>query len=84
MSAIDEHQTVWFGPDRLAEAVEYLRAQGARPGFDVAANGTTPADGSPLPAKYAAAGATWWFESLFGLRGSHAEMLERVAVGPPR
>ena len=84
MSAIDEHQNVWFGPDRLAESVGYLREQGAAPGFDVAVNGTTAADGSGLPAEYAAAGATWWFESLFGLRGPHAEMLDRVAAGPPR
>ena len=83
MSAIDERQTVWFGPDRLAEAVGYLREQGAGPGFDVAVNGTTPADGSPLPGEYAEAGATWWFESVFGLRGSHAEMLQRVSAGPP-
>ena len=84
MSAIDEHQTVRFGPDQLADAVGYLEEKGVGGAFDVAVNGTTPSDGSQLPAEYAAAGATWWFESLFGLRGSHAQMLERVAAGPPR
>ena len=84
VSAIDEHQSVWFGPDRLADSVAYLQHQGAGNGFDVAVNGTTPAGGSTLPAEYAEAGATWWFESLFGLRGSHDQLRERVAAGPPR
>jgi hypothetical protein len=40
--------------------------------------------GSPgLVPAYAEVGATWWFESLFGARGSHAQMLERVTAGPP-
>jgi alkanesulfonate monooxygenase SsuD/methylene tetrahydromethanopterin reductase-like flavin-dependent oxidoreductase (luciferase family) len=84
VSAIDENQVVQFGPDRIADAVTYLREHGASEGFDVAVNGTTPVGERGLVPEYAEAGATWWFESVFGLRGPHTEMLERVAAGPPR
>lgn len=83
---IDEQQRVHVGPEQVAEAVATLAADGAPPGSDVAVNGVTdPADprGATLVERYRAAGATWWFESLFGLRGSHAELLARVAAGPP-
>jgi len=83
MSAIDENQAAWFGPDKLADAVGYLREHGAADRFDVAVNGTTAAGERGLAGEYADAGATWWFESLFGLRGTRAEMLERVVAGPP-
>jgi hypothetical protein len=36
-----------------------------------------------LPAEYAAAGVTWWLESLFGWRGTQDEMMARVREGPP-
>jgi len=83
MAAIDQDQRAWFGPDRLADAVRYLREQGVGPEFAVAVNGTTPAGERGLVPEYADAGATWWFEAVFGLRGTHAEMLERVHAGPP-
>lgn len=83
-SAIDETQTVACPPDVLAGSVAYLREQGAGDGFDVAVNGTTAAGERGLVPEYADAGATWWFESVFGLRGSHEEMLVRVEAGPPR
>lgn len=83
MAAIDEGAKVWFGPDRLAEAVAYLVENGTRPGFDVAINGTSAPGERGLSREYAEAGATWWFESLFGLRGPHTEMLDRVSAGPP-
>ena len=84
MSAIDEEQQVWFGPEKLSDAVGYLREQGADEGFDVAINGTTDAGERGLAPEYEAAGATWWFESVFALRGSAEEMLTRVSEGPPR
>ena len=52
--------------------------------FEVAINGVSAAGDSALPRTYAAAGATWWLECLFGLRGSVEEILRRVEAGPPR
>ena len=83
-SAIDETGAVLCPPDALAQSVAYLGEQGAGAGFDVAVNGTTTAGERGLVPEYADAGATWWFESVFGLRGSHEEMLARVSAGPPR
>jgi len=33
--------------------------------------------------EYADAGATWWLESLHGMRGSFEELLQRIEAGPP-
>jgi hypothetical protein len=51
--------------------------------FDVAIDGCSQPGQSRLVAAYAAAGATWWFEAIFGTRGSHAELLARIHAGPP-
>jgi len=83
VTTIDENQAVWFGPERVAEGVACLRDHGVAEGFDVAVSGVTSAGKRGLVPEYADAGATWWFESLFGLRGTQAEMLERVLAGPP-
>ncbi len=83
LGTIDESQAVWFGPEKVADGVAYLGEQGAAAGFDVAVDGVTAAGEVGMTKEYADAGATWWFESLFGLRGTHAELLDRVAGGPP-
>jgi alkanesulfonate monooxygenase SsuD/methylene tetrahydromethanopterin reductase-like flavin-dependent oxidoreductase (luciferase family) len=71
-------------PEWLAERVVVIRSQRASDSpFDVAVNGVSAAGDPTLPQAYAAAGATWWLECLYGLRGSVDEMLERVASGPP-
>jgi alkanesulfonate monooxygenase SsuD/methylene tetrahydromethanopterin reductase-like flavin-dependent oxidoreductase (luciferase family) len=71
-------------PGWLKEKVEAIRLQrkSSEP-FDVAINGVSAAGDSALPQTYAEAGATWWLECLFGLRGSVEEMLARVNAGPP-
>jgi alkanesulfonate monooxygenase SsuD/methylene tetrahydromethanopterin reductase-like flavin-dependent oxidoreductase (luciferase family) len=51
--------------------------------FDVAITGCSNPGETALAGEYAAVGATWWLESLFGLRGSVEEMLARVRGGPP-
>lgn len=84
VDTIDEEQNVTLPPDAIAASVAYLREQGIGDGFDVAVGGTTPTGGRGLVGEYAEAGATWWFEMVFALRGSHEELLERVAAGPPR
>jgi alkanesulfonate monooxygenase SsuD/methylene tetrahydromethanopterin reductase-like flavin-dependent oxidoreductase (luciferase family) len=71
-------------PEWLAESVGMIRSQrAARDPFDVAITGVSAAGDSALPLTYAAAGATWWLECLFGLRGSVEDMLRRVEAGPP-
>jgi hypothetical protein len=72
-------------PEQLADQVAYIRQhRTSDEAFDVAIDGISgPRDGA-LTQEYAEAGATWWFESLFGLRGSVEEMLARVRAGPPR
>jgi alkanesulfonate monooxygenase SsuD/methylene tetrahydromethanopterin reductase-like flavin-dependent oxidoreductase (luciferase family) len=71
-------------PRQLAEQLAYIRQHRTSDGpFDVAINGISgPGDG-PLTREYKEAGATWWFESLFGIRGTVAEMLARIKDGPP-
>jgi len=84
IGSIDETQRVVYPPENVAADLTYLRAHGPHAGFDVAVMGATPAGSPGLAPAYAEAGATGWFESLFGLRGTHEEMLDRVAAGPPR
>lgn len=71
-------------PEWLADKVGEIRSQRAvSDPFDVAISGVSAADDQALPQAYAAAGATWWLECLFGLRGSLEDMLARVNAGPP-
>jgi probable F420-dependent oxidoreductase len=76
-------------PDAFGEMVERLRRERAALGradepMEVALFAfSEPAD-VDLVARYEAAGATWWLESLSPLRGSLEELLGRVEAGPPR
>lgn len=81
---IDETGQFTRSPEKLAEEVAYIRSQRSVDGpFDVAVDGISePGEGGGAR-EYADAGATWWFEALYGMRGSHEEMLERVKAGPP-
>jgi len=72
-------------PDELAQKVEIIfRARPDNARFDVTAQGHTSPGENELPAAYARAGATWWFESIHDERGDFDAMLHRVAAGPPR
>ncbi len=84
IGSVDETARVVYPPENVAADLAYLLAQGPHAGFDVAVMGVTPAGSPGLAPAYGEAGATWWFESLFGLRGTHDELLERVLAGPPR
>jgi alkanesulfonate monooxygenase SsuD/methylene tetrahydromethanopterin reductase-like flavin-dependent oxidoreductase (luciferase family) len=72
-------------PRQLADQVAYIHQHRASDTpFEVAIDGISgPGDGA-LAREYEDAGATWWFEGLFGLRGAVEEMLARVEAGPPR
>ncbi len=70
-------------PDLLAEAVEYAKSHRdpGLPPMEVAIEGSSPSEVSLDD--YAAAGLTWWVETIGWFRGSPEEMRRRVADGPP-
>jgi alkanesulfonate monooxygenase SsuD/methylene tetrahydromethanopterin reductase-like flavin-dependent oxidoreductase (luciferase family) len=72
------------GPDTIAEMVAriYRHRKGEAP-FEVAVDGYTEPGDYELPRAYGEAGATWWLESIHGLRGDLDEMIARVRAGPP-
>lgn len=71
-------------PEWLAGQIAAIRSQRVSDEpLEVAISGVSAAGDPLLPHAYAAAGATWWLESLYGLRGSVEEMLGRVEAGPP-
>ena len=56
--------------------------------FEMVMMGYTPHDdptkARKIVAPYAAAGLTWWLESLYRRRGSLDAMRTRIRQGPPR
>ncbi len=75
--------------EEVARIIAYVREHrtGGDP-FDVVLSGESEGDG-PVALKetladYAAAGATWWLESLTDWRGTLSEMRDYVRNGPPR
>lgn len=88
-SAATQEVTMSHDPAALAAVVERLHLYRREAGrtsepFDVAVDGYTGPSDRTLVAEYAAAGATWWLESLHGMRGTTAEQFARVAAGPAR
>jgi alkanesulfonate monooxygenase SsuD/methylene tetrahydromethanopterin reductase-like flavin-dependent oxidoreductase (luciferase family) len=85
MGSIDKNCEVTKTPDELAEQVAYLREYRTTDApFDIAIAGATGGPEDDQPQAYAAAGATWWLESIFGLRGSDEVLMARIEAGPPR
>ena len=71
-------------PERIAEMVATIRRHRTTTApFEVAIDGYSEAGNPALPRAYQAAGATWWLESIRGMRGTLGEMVARVEVGPP-
>jgi alkanesulfonate monooxygenase SsuD/methylene tetrahydromethanopterin reductase-like flavin-dependent oxidoreductase (luciferase family) len=70
----------------------WLTEHGAGPGFDVVAEGETPAadpaTAAAVVAPWAGAGCTWWLETRWEMPHDSAERMrqirERLAAGPPR
>jgi len=81
---IDENASIVRTPEQLTRDLAYIQAhrQSQAP-FEVAIDGVSQPGEGNLAQAYAEAGATWWFEAIYGLRGNTAEMLERVKAGPP-
>ncbi|MFZ0324276.1 MAG: LLM class flavin-dependent oxidoreductase [Actinomycetes bacterium] len=70
-------------PSQLAEAVDYANRQRDPdlPALEVAVEATSPA-AAPMD-EYAAAGLTWWVESIGWFRGTPQEMRSLISNGPP-
>jgi hypothetical protein len=84
MGTVDEQGKITQTPDRIAGQVEFIRQQrSSDSSFEVAVDGVTRAGERSLPAEYAGAGATWWFEAIHLSRGTEAELLQRIEAGPP-
>jgi alkanesulfonate monooxygenase SsuD/methylene tetrahydromethanopterin reductase-like flavin-dependent oxidoreductase (luciferase family) len=84
IGVIDENAEITLPPEKLADRLASIKDQGVEGGpFEVAVDGVSEPGAPSLVQDYANAGATWWFESLFGLRGGLEEMLARIKAGPP-
>jgi alkanesulfonate monooxygenase SsuD/methylene tetrahydromethanopterin reductase-like flavin-dependent oxidoreductase (luciferase family) len=71
-------------PARIAEMVAEIRRHRMTDApFEVAVDGYSEAGDPTLPRAYGAAGATWWLESIHGMRGPLDQMIARVEAGPP-
>jgi len=80
----DGRPTMAKSPERIAEMVTTIRRHRTTTApFEVAIDGYSDAGDPALPHAYGAAGATWWLESIHGVRGTLGEMLARVEAGPP-
>jgi alkanesulfonate monooxygenase SsuD/methylene tetrahydromethanopterin reductase-like flavin-dependent oxidoreductase (luciferase family) len=76
--------TMAKSPERIAEMVATIRRhRTTTTPFEVAIDGYSEPGDPALPRAYEAAGATWWLESIHGMRGQLEEMLARVEAGPP-
>jgi hypothetical protein len=79
-------------PEDLRALRAWLEDEGAPPGFDVIAEGETPAGNPEAAAAQVApwvdAGATWWLETRWATPGDPAErdrlVTERLEAGPPK
>ncbi|HKH11595.1 MAG TPA: LLM class flavin-dependent oxidoreductase [Rubrobacter sp.] len=80
----DGSPTMAKSPERIGEMVAEIRRYRAKETpFEVAVDGYSKPDEPALPRAYAAAGATWWLESIHDKRGSLDEAMKRVEAGPP-
>jgi alkanesulfonate monooxygenase SsuD/methylene tetrahydromethanopterin reductase-like flavin-dependent oxidoreductase (luciferase family) len=91
IAVTEDGSSIDLPPDAFGDLVARVHAErtaldrGNEP-FDVAvfAFSDPGAIGNELARGYAEAGATWWLESLSGLRGSVDDLVARVEAGPPR
>jgi alkanesulfonate monooxygenase SsuD/methylene tetrahydromethanopterin reductase-like flavin-dependent oxidoreductase (luciferase family) len=85
IGSADETGTMTRTPQKLADEIAYIRQRRtATAPFDVAVTGVSEPGAAGHVAEFAAAGATWWLESLYGLRSDFDGLLARVQAGPPR
>jgi probable F420-dependent oxidoreductase len=81
----DEHCNTITQPEQVAKITVTLQQQRtSHEPFEVALQGVTNPGQAEKILPYQQAGATWWFESIFPLRGSYAEMMARIQAGPAK
>jgi len=78
-----------LSPEQVSDMVAYLtRLRSVDSVFDILQFGETPglseAEDSEIVTRYAAAGSTWWIESMFPRRSEVKEARLRIRRGPPR
>src|ERR1700689_5280911 len=79
------------GPDDARAVRQWLTEHGAGPGFDIVADGETPAADPAAAAvtvsPWAGAGCTWWLETRWEMPHDSPErrneLRERLSAGPP-
>jgi hypothetical protein len=79
------------GPDDARAVRQWLTDHGAGPGFDIVADGETPAGDRAAAAAvtqaWAGAGCTWWLETRWEMPHDSAERMgdirARIEAGPP-
>ena len=87
IGTVNEQCEITKSPAQVAAQVAVIRrhrSEDAHAAFDVAVDGVSQAGDGDMARAYEQAGATWWFECIFGSRGTEEEMLRRVEAGPPR
>ena len=80
------------GPENARAVASWLADQGVPPGFDLIADGETPAADPEAAARmvagWEAAGCTWWLETRWTASDGRPDPLrdfrDRLAAGPPR
>ncbi|MGD2247523.1 MAG: LLM class flavin-dependent oxidoreductase [Candidatus Methanofastidiosia archaeon] len=84
IGTINETCEVIRPPKMLEQEILYIKKhRKSNQPFDIAIDGVSDPDNTDIVTQYEKAGATWWFESIFGLRGSIKEMVTRIKAGPP-
>lgn len=84
IGAVNEQGEMFKTPAQLAGQVAAIRQHRVHEGsFEIAMSGCSAPGDRAMVADYAAAGMTWWLETLFLMRGSFEENLARVMAGPP-
>lgn len=85
VGTVNEQMEITITPAQVAGRVQKIKAQRplAQP-FDIAVDGISKSGETGLAGEYSDAGATWWFECLFGNRGSMDAMIDRINAGPPK
>lgn len=85
IGGVNEAAQMIKSPQEMTAAAAYIRSfRDQEAPFDIAMTGVSDVGDAELVRTYAAAGVTWWLESIFDLRGSLDEMMARVTAGPPR